>query len=256
VITVHDLIHLHDEAEHSPLKKLYYDKFVKPAIIKAGRVFTVSETSAHQIREWLSQGNIRVINTSCGVSPEFLSTGAKDSRAEGAFLYVGSIKPHKNVDILFKALSVNSSFKLVLVTSDISAAQQLVVEYNVQDQVTILSRLSDSELSALYRAAQALLMPSTLEGFGLPAAEAIACGTPVLHWDGCESVKEIVGEYGSCLPSATDVDQWSEAMQSIYSGIKKSVNPSAAWRNTYSWDSVGKIVNQELTTLLAESALS
>lgn len=250
IITVHDLIHLQDQAEHSLLKKLYYDRIVKPAIVKAGTVFTVSETSAAQIRSWVANDSVQVVVTGCGVSPEFQPEGTADTRARGKFLYVGSIKPHKNVGVILRALLSNKNFELVIVTSDDQDASSLALEIGVSQQVTILSGLSDAELSTLYRSARALLMPSTLEGFGLPAAEAIACGATVLYWARCESIHEIVGSYGIALHSSSDAAEWALAMESTSRSSPLKIKPNKTWLARYSWDSVAKIVNTQLRETL------
>lgn len=256
IITVHDLIHLENQAEQSPLKKLYYDLIVKPAIVKAGTVFTVSETSAAQIRKWVSNDSVKAVVTGCGVSPEFRLEGKSDNRGKGRFLYVGSIKPHKNVSLLLQAISHNKDHELIIVTSDVAQATSLVSDVGVSQQVTILSGLTDAELSALYRSTQALVMPSTLEGFGLPAAEAIACGATVLYWSGCESVHEIVGTYGTALTSSTDSTEWSDTMGNISGSPRVKNTPDALWQATYSWDSVGDIVNTQLRETLRQGPRS
>jgi glycosyltransferase involved in cell wall biosynthesis len=250
ILSVHDLIHIQDQAEHSVLKKLYYDRIVKPAIVKAGSVFTVSETSAAQIRSWVANDSVQVVVTGCGVSPEFQPEGTADNRAAGKFLYVGSIKPHKNVGVILRALLSNKDFELLIVTNDVQEASSLASEVGVTQQVTILSGLTDPELSALYRSTRALLMPSTLEGFGLPAAEAIACGTTVLYWSGCESIHEIVGTYGVALQSSSDVADWAEALKSISQSPHAKIKPNQTWLAKYSWDSVAKIVNTQLRETL------
>lgn len=250
ILTVHDLIHIQDQAEHSLLKKLYYDRIVKPAIVKAGTVFTVSETSAAQIREWVANDSVQVVVTGCGVSPEFQPEGTADTRAAGKFLYVGSIKPHKNVEVILQALLSNKDFELLIVTNDVQEASSLASDVGVTKQVTILKGLSDAELSALYRSARALLIPSTLEGFGLPAAEAIACGAKVLYWSGCESIHEIVGSYGVAVHSSSEAAEWSEAMQSTSRSPQVKIKPNKTWLARYSWDSVAKIVNTQLRETL------
>lgn len=250
ILTVHDLIHLQDQAENSLLKKLYYDRIVKPAIVKAGTVFTVSETSAAQIRKWVANDSVQVVVTGCGVSPEFQPEGTADNRATGKFLYVGSIKPHKNVGVILRALLSSQDFELLIVTNDVQEASSLASEVGVTQQVTILSGLSDAELSALYRSARALLIPSTLEGFGLPAAEAIACGATVLYWAECESIHEIVGSDGIALHSSSDAAEWAVAMESTSRSSQVKIKPNKTWLAKYSWDSVAKIVNAQLRETL------
>ena len=61
--------------------------------------------------------------------------------------------------------------------------------------VTWLGRVDDEELAALYRGARCLVFPSLYEGFGIPAAEALACGTPVVT-SAASAMAEVVGEAG------------------------------------------------------------
>lgn len=256
VVTIHDLIHLRDPSENSRLKKFYYDHLVKPAIIKSQCVFTVSETSAVDIRNWLATDSVSIVVTGCGVSPAFTPQGELDNRAEGKFLYVGSMKPHKNLTVVFDALSKDESLELVIVTSDVSLAEKQSVDWGVSERVLILSGLSDPQLAALYRAALAVVLPSTLEGFGLPAAETLACGTPVVYWRGCSSVHEIAAGLGVAVESSTEVGKWLAALKEIRTRGKQIVTPGQTWTKLYSWDSVAARVNTQLELLASRMVKS
>ena len=61
--------------------------------------------------------------------------------------------------------------------------------------VTWLGRIDDEELAAAYRGARSLVFPSLYEGFGIPALEAMACGTPVVTSAG-SAMEEVVGDAG------------------------------------------------------------
>src|SRR6185295_10074036 len=92
------------------------------------------------------------------------------------FLYVGNDKPHKNVGTLLEAFA--------LVRREMSDATLVlaggVFERFANREGVARGFVSDEELSRLYGEAIALVMPSREEGFGLPAAEAMAHGTPVI----------------------------------------------------------------------------
>lgn len=109
-------------------------------------------------------------------------------------LYVGNLYPHKNVESVVLALKIldskfqipNSRFSFVVVCSrDIfwKRLKRFVEKEKAQNFVKFIGYVSDEELAALYKNAEAFIFPSLFEGFGLPGLEAMACGTPVLASD-------------------------------------------------------------------------
>ena len=107
-------------------------------------------------------------------------------------LYVGGVNPHKNLPLFAEALaevrSAGADLKLVIVgdiegdrfTPGIAELKARVAELGLDPAVTFAGRLEDVELVHLLNAARAVVLPSRSEGFGLPAVEGAACGTPAL----------------------------------------------------------------------------
>jgi len=157
VVTIHDLIHL-TWPPRNPLAPFYARAMLGRAVRKARRVLTVSEASKRAIVETLLVSPDDVVVTPNGVDARFFEEGPAASGRY--FLFVGNDKPHKNLAVLKEAAARLRGIRLVL-----AGATNFV---------------SDDELAALYRGAIALVMPSAEEGFGLPAAEAMACGTAVI----------------------------------------------------------------------------
>ncbi|WP_395243853.1 glycosyltransferase family 4 protein [Agromyces sp. MMS24-K17] len=238
LVTVHDLIHLrHGSVKH----RLYYERVLRPAIHRIGRVVTVSETSRLEIEEWLADPSVVVHNAGNGCSIEFRPIAT--SRLPDTILYVGNLKPHKNVDVVLRALKLASDVRLVTVTPDPSAMRRLAEMHAVGRRVTCESMLSDAELARRYNSVAATVVPSVVEGFGLPAVESLACATPVVYWAGCTSVAEIVGRDGIAVDDSQDAEGWAVAFRAACSASVAVRAPATA---RYDWNTVAGGVGEAI----------
>jgi len=199
VVTIHDLIHLH-QPMRNPLAPIYARAMIGRAVRKARRVLTVSEAVKRDLeREF---GAKDVIVTPNGVLRR--PTTSYDVLRRPTFLYVGNDKPHKNVDALVDAFErLPPEFTLVL-------AGGAFERFRGRERVQLRGFVSDDELLALYRDSIALVMPSLEEGFGLPALEAMSCGTAVITSNAAALV-EVTGD-AALHVDARDVDALSDAM--------------------------------------------
>ena len=168
VVTIHDLIHLH-QPMRNPLAPLYARMMIRRAIKRARRVLTVTNAVKGQLESEL--GARDVVVTPNGVSPR--RDAACSAGGTPAFLYVGNDKAHKNVDALVAAFANVPDARLTLVGAAFD-------RFQARERIEVRGFVSDDELSSLYSSAIALVMPSLEEGFGLPALEAMAHGTPVI----------------------------------------------------------------------------
>jgi glycosyltransferase involved in cell wall biosynthesis len=93
--------------------------------------------------------------------------------------------------------------KLVVVgqTMGDGVTEKLMDRLGITDSVTFRDQIETDELIKLYRTATLVAVPSTYEGFGLPAAEAMSCGTPVLSTT-AGALPEVVGDAGILIPPA------------------------------------------------------
>ena len=198
VITIHDLIHLHRRFRN-PLKPIYARRMLARAVRKSARVLTVTETVKMQIVRELRCDAAKVVVTPNGIDAVFTPDGP---RAEGRyFLFAGNDKPHKNLDALVEAFRR-------LNRDDV----QLVLAGGAQRDGAISAGFVDEgELAALYRGAIAVVQPSIEEGFGLPAAEAMACGAPVIT----STAPALVEVTNDAALHAKDVDELTQAMHRI-----------------------------------------
>lgn len=198
VITIHDVIHLTDPAYGRSFKAWAYARLMLyKAARKAARIITVSEYSKDQIIERLDVPNAKVSTIPNGADKEFLpmDKGTAFRRVSTALgirgpylLFVGGLKPHKNVATLLRAFALlrerrEISQRLVILGHGERVYDELVrecVRLQIGPWVDFVAPVHRALLPQVYAAADTLVMPSTAEGFGLPVLEAMACGTPVI----------------------------------------------------------------------------
>jgi len=187
------------------------------AIRRATRVFTVSEASRIVLSERFGLPSEQVAIVPEAPDPVFTPRGAAAIERELAplgleagrfFLFAGGISPHKNVLALVDAYarlrevrdggtgggsgageSGTANVPPLVLAGDLkddpffSIARDLrarIVGLELEAHVHLPGFVSDEALACLYSAATAVVLPSLIEGFGLPAVEAAACGAPVL----------------------------------------------------------------------------
>jgi glycosyltransferase involved in cell wall biosynthesis len=211
VITIHDLIHITDPEYRAKFKAWACAwPLLRLAARKAARIITDSEYSKVQIGQRLGVPSSKVTVISCGVSKEYLPMDRKDaSKAISALLkinepyllYVGSLKRYKNVSTLLQAFAMlhrqrQIPHRLLIVGNTGPAKREWLEEcaqLGISERADVMSHVEQELLPNLYAAADILVMPSKIEGFGLPVLEAMACGTPVIS-SRAASLPEVGGD--------------------------------------------------------------
>jgi glycosyltransferase involved in cell wall biosynthesis len=139
-------------------------------------------------------------------------------------LFVGERRPHKNLVGLIEAFAlfrrmVNQPYQLVIVGkrySDYQVPEQVALKRDLVNQVRFIDYLPDEDLPALYRSADAFVLLSFYEGFGLPVLEAMASGIAVVASDRT-SLPEVVGE-AALLVSPDDPEQVALSLRQVIPG--------------------------------------
>ena len=147
-------------------------------------VFTSSEVSGRQIIQDFGIRPDRLQNVRNGLDVELFSPNPQVEKQENSLLCVGrSTDPNKGIRTLIQALAKLPKKVTLILVDDNSPDNQVrnwAREVGVLDRLTLTGRVESDELVRLYRAASVVVVPSRYEGFGLPAVEAMACGTPVV----------------------------------------------------------------------------
>jgi len=210
VVTLHDLAYHHFPETFGLCSRLYLKAHHLLAVRRADRIICVSHHARRDVIETLGVLPSRVAVAHNGVAPQFFEpVSPLPFDIEHPYvLSVGTIQKRKNLDVLVRAVAKlretrSKPFTLVIAgrkgwkTKEFDAACRLT-------PVKHLGFVRDEELPALYAHAAVFVQPSSYEGFGLTAAEAMACGTPVIAAD-AGSLPEVVGDAAMLVPPR-DVD--------------------------------------------------
>lgn len=210
VITIHDLKYLfHPEflRKRTRLKSFYIKKSLQYSIRRANKIIVVSKNTLNDLRKLFNLEPEKVEVVHHGVEPPLGVSQVRSNHSlniENDFiLYVGTRRPHKNIEGLIKALAIlrrdyNSEVDLVVsgkAYSDYNAPEVLATEIGIDSYVHFLNFVPDKELTFLYQSARMVALVSYYEGFGLPLLEGMAHGKPVIG-SNVSSIPEVIGDCG------------------------------------------------------------
>jgi glycosyltransferase involved in cell wall biosynthesis len=227
VVTIHDLIHLKMPQYFSVLQRGYAATMIRYAVHNAGAVIADSQKTKDDILEAFQVEEDRVTVVHLGIGPVFRRLEDKSSidrlrMSRGLqkpfVLFVGNIKPHKNIPTLLTAFAqVQAKIRnldLVFAGGACLADSRLAEqarELGITDSIHDLSHVTESELVAAYNAAELVVLPSFYEGFGFPPLESMACGTPVVVSTG-GALPEVVGD-AALIVDPSRPDELAEAIR-------------------------------------------
>jgi glycosyltransferase involved in cell wall biosynthesis len=255
VVTIHDCIHLmFPQYLPNRMAYAYARASLWAAARRAERILTVSESSKADILRFCNVPADRIIVVHNAIDDRFSVPPAREAvqrvreryQLDGPFaLYVGNIKPHKNLERLIDAFDLvrRSGFErleLLIIGDQISKYPRLrraVDKHKLHKHVRFLGFVHDDTLAALYRLATVFVFPSLYEGFGLPPLEAMASGTPVVV-SNRSALPEVVGDAAVLVDpySATSIAEGIERVLSDASLRQGLVERGLARAREFSWE--------------------
>ena len=198
VVTVHDLGYLHEPGAHPSKQRRMLDLTTRWSVRAATRVVAISDATKRDLIAHYDVPSRKIVVIPHGVSERFVPAPQDEVMAlrrrlslpARFLLAVGTIQPRKNLSNMARAVElladVGIECPLLIagkrgwmadeVTRDLAPARE-------RGLVRFLGFVPDTDLPALYSAATVVPFVSRYEGFGLPALEAMACGTPVVVSD-------------------------------------------------------------------------
>ncbi len=208
VLTVHDLIFRHLPQHHKPLNRWYLNLTLPLFCRRATHIIAISECTRRDLMAAydVTPGKITVIHEAA--DPRFRPQPSDPVTAVREryglppkyLLFVGTIEPRKNLTRLLHAFEALHDEQMTEALVVVGRRGWLCGDFfaelersPVRDAVLLPGFVPDEDLPAVYAGAQALVFPSLYEGFGLPALEAMACGTPVAC-SNTASLPEVAGD--------------------------------------------------------------
>ncbi len=259
VISIMDLGFL-QQAQQFTKKDFYQLKhWTKRSVKKASKIISISEFTKKDIVKTYGIDSEKVIVAHPGYK-RHQALNAKHQTPNipsDYILFLGTLKPSKNIEGLIKAFKILNTKYSILNTNLVIAGKkgwlyqsifEKVKKLGLRDRVIFTGFVSDEEKEVLIKRAKAFIMPSFWEGFGIPILEAMAAGTPVVCSDR-GALPEVVGDAAILVNPENPED--------IANGIYKVLNDESIHRNLvkkgkeriklFSWGKCSKII---LTTLI------
>lgn len=257
IVTVHDVCHVAMK-QFFPglLKRIYSEVFLNKVLQRADTIITVSEFSKNEIIRFFKVPGEKIEVIYNAVDSQFkhvekeqrLQVLKKHGLPQEFFLFLGNVKPHKNIVGLVKSYQIALQEEpdlppLVVLgkydnlVTGIPHLKELIRHEELSNRIIFTGYLPAEDLPAIYSQAQLFLFPSFYEGFGFPPLEAMACKTPVIS-SNAASLPEVLGDAAYMVdPFNTEAIAQSILTLSRDSALrKKLIDKGVKQVSKFSWE--------------------
>ena len=231
VNTIHDIAFVYVPEVYTFFNRLRQRWAVSRSVKKSDRILTVSRTTCDDLEKYYKVSSSQIVVTRLGVRPEQFRIQQdqvnqvldkyklKDQRYP---ITIGRIEKKKGIgfllDVFDAYLDQNPESGLHLVLGGKMGNGQEEIKRQVEsskykDRIHILGFVPQVDLAPLIKGALAYVFPSTYEGFGIPALEAMATGTPVITSD-IPALREVCADAGM-IKSTEDLQGWVDAVGQV-----------------------------------------
>jgi len=253
VYSVYDLS-LRRYRETQPRERVWlFEYFIKTRLRYAGHILTISEFIRQEIMDEFKVPPSMVTAIPLAPDPLFVPSGddavkrvkRQYNLPESYLLFVSSLEPRKNIDLLIQALSIaHTDIPLVLVGWQgwgEKPWREKAGNKTFKNRVFLTGHMPDQDLRAVYTGAKALIYPSLYEGFGLPILEAMACNCPVIC-SNAASMPQVAGNAAILFDPARS-DELALAIETIVhdTEIRENLIQTGALRAAgFSWNETAR----------------
>lgn len=217
-------------------------------ISNADKLITTSEFLGKTIGENYHKKNTIL---SLGIDIVFFRKAKRHTTAIPYFLFVGTLKPSKNIPALLKSFSLflqqtKGEYRLLLIGSNFWLDKEIlyiISRLKLTNAVEFIPFIENKNLVEYYVGAEALLMPSLYEGFGLPLVEAMAAGCPVIA-SNVGAIPEVVGD-AALLADPMNYKKFAKYMQEVVTNTKLRkdlIRKGRKQAQKYSWEKFARQV--------------
>ncbi len=269
IVTIHDVFLITELSPLKPHEKWYARRLLTRAVKTASLILTASEFSKREIQKYLKveEDKIQVIHSGIDHS---LFARSRDPQEEQEILrkhavswpyilFVGNLKPHKNVQGLLEAYALwlerqGREVHLVLIGQEFASfpiRERILREEKFRGQVHFLNQVKDSELPVFYRNARVTVLPSFYEGFGFPPLEAMSAGSPVIV-SSQGSLEEVCGKAAVYIDPESPASLCSALERVLQeSGLRQELISLGSYQvNNFRWAEAGKRYVKTFSDLL------
>ena len=242
IVTIYDIIsHLYPAYLPSALHRALFEITTRLALARAAHVLTLSASAAADLQRVYGVDPGRITVTPAAADGRFRPASADAIHAlrrrlglpPRYVLFLGANKPHKNLLRLVEAWAKLKAQESAGAASHAPGLAQriglalagredpryvgiraTISQAGLQDDIMVLGAVSEADLPVLYSGAEAFILPSLYEGYGLPVMEAMACGAAVAC-SRTSSLPEVVGEDAGLLFDPTDSDEMAATLRRL-----------------------------------------
>jgi glycosyltransferase involved in cell wall biosynthesis len=272
LVTIPDVYHLAFYDTLTLSQKLYAKIVLNAAAFKADQLTTISLFSKKQIEEFISVKSAEIVVTHLGIDFDLFRDYADNALCDKVaanyslppkfILFVGNVKPNKNLKTLVAAFARISSqltdHQIVIVgkrdgfiNGDPSLFEEIDSNPAIGERVRFTGYVALADLPIIYSMASVFAFPSLYEGFGFPPLEAMACGTPVVASNRA-SIPEICGD-AVVYADPDDIQAFADALYRVCTDSQlrdRLIKNGLDYVKQFTWQKAGREFLQVVDKLL------